>query len=54
MNFDLLSNQCGDSREVYRLLYTSKLFKTTPMYSLLLVLYHAFPNISIYLLFRQI
>lgn len=36
--FNLLSNQCGDGREVYRLFYTSEMVKVTPTYSLQAIL----------------
>jgi len=36
--FNLLPNQCGDGREVYRLFYTSEMGKVTPTYSLQTIL----------------
>ena len=46
--FNLLPNQCGDGREVYRLFYTSERKKVTPTYSLQAILYHFWRNMSRY------
>ena len=46
--FNLLPNQCGDGREVYRLFYTSEMVKVTPTYSLQAILQHFCQNKSSY------
>ena len=46
--FNLLSNQCGDGREVYRLFYTSEGEEETPTYSLQAILQHFCQNKSSY------